>query len=268
MDLLHEKKKKLEELLGSFGSAAIAFSGGVDSTFLLCEARAVLMERAVAVTVRSESFPSREMREAEEFCRSLKVRHHVLDFRQLEMEEFARNPRNRCYLCKKALFLGIRDFAHSLGLAEVAEGSNVDDAGDYRPGLLALKELAIRSPLKEAGLTKADIRLLSREMNLPTWDKPSYACLATRFVYGENITAERLRMVERAEQFLQDLGFRQERVRIHGGTLARIEVLPEDLREVLRERDVITEKFRSFGFTYVTLDLLGFRTGSMNETLS
>ena len=186
----------------------------------------------------------------------------------MSVEGFSQNPPDRCYLCKKALFSNIQRLAAENNLACVVEGSNMDDNQDYRPGHRAIAELGIRSPLRDAGLTKAEIRELSREMGLPTWDKPSYACLASRFVYGETITPEKLSMVEQAEQLLMDHGFRQMRVRVHGN-LARIEVPMEDLDRIMEEtlRQAVTARFRELGFSYVTLDLAGFRSGSMNETL-
>ena len=178
-----------------------------------------------------------------------------------------KNPENRCYICKKGLFTGIRNIAFDNKMNYVAEGSNLDDLGDYRPGLKAIEELQIRSPLREAGMTKEDIRQLSREMNLPSWNKPSFACLASRFVYGEPITKEKLQMVEEAEEYLRDMGFQQFRVRVHGN-LARIEVLPKDMNRLFENRENISKKLKMLGFSYVAADLMGYRTGSMNEPLA
>lgn len=265
---LQEKYITLQQLLRELGSAAVAFSSGVDSTFLLRVAHDVLGDKVVAVTASSCSFPERELREAQAFCGQNGIRHIICRSEELDIEGFRQNPKNRCYLCKHALFEKIWTIAKENGLATVAEGSNTDDDGDYRPGLIAVKELGVRSPLREAGLTKADIRALSKELGLPTWDKQSFACLSSRFVYGETISEEKLSMVDRAEQLLLDLGFRQVRVRIHG-TIARIEILPEEFPQILKEdvRQRVYDTFKKLGFTYVSLDLGGYRTGSMNEVL-
>lgn len=266
-----ETEKKMEFLkqaLKNLGSAAIAFSSGVDSTFLLKTAHEVLGEHAVAITAKSDSFPKRELEEAEAFCKKEGIRQIMFESRELELPGFAQNPPNRCYLCKKAFLQKIKEIAKENGISFVAEGSNVDDEGDYRPGMQAVAELGIQSPLRAAGLTKREIRLLSKKMGLDTWDKPSFACLSSRFPYGEVITKERLAMVQQGEQLLQELGFSQFRVRIHG-RMARIEVLPEDFPKLLQEetRNQITEKFREYGFAYAAMDLKGYRTGSMNEVL-
>lgn len=268
MDQLLEKKEKLAGILRKLGSVAVAFSGGVDSTFLLKAARDALGDQVLAVTVSAAWVPRRELREAEDFCKKEGIRQVVCRVEASEVPGFASNPPDRCYVCKKALFQKMLAVASQHGICHMAEGSNLDDEGDYRPGMRAIGELGILSPLREARLSKEEIRKLSRELSLPTWDKPSYACLASRFVYGEEITKEKLSMVEQAEQLLLDLGFRQMRVRLHG-TLARLEVPPEEFGRLIGEetRRQVTERLAAYGFTYVTMDLNGFRSGSMNETL-
>ena len=263
------KLERLRERLRVIGSAAVAFSSGVDSTFLLRVAHEELGERVVAVTARSHSFPKRELDEATAFCRAEGVRHEVIDSEELDIPGFAENPPDRCYHCKKELFGRLLAFARENGLAAVLEGSNIDDDGDYRPGRRAIRELGIVSPLHEAGLTKAEIRALSREMGLPTSDKPSFACLASRFPYGERITAAGLERVEKAEQWLLDAGLdlTQLRVRSHGD-LARIEVPTGDIPRLASRAAEIAAAFKDLGFAYVTLDLFGYRTGSMNEVLN
>lgn len=262
------EKEKLNSLKNFFqkeGSAAIAFSGGVDSTLLAKVAHDVLGQKMVAVTLVSNSFPAREKDEATAFCQKENIPQIQINYDELAIPHFSENPVDRCYICKKEIFKLILDAASKQGIATVCEGSNIDDTGDYRPGLKAIKELNVKSPLCIAGLTKKEIRSISKDLNLPTWDKPSLACLATRFVYGETITREKLIMVGKAEQLLVDLGFRQMRVRVHGN-IARIEVQPEDFEKIMqiKIRSQITEEFQQLGFTYVTLDLQGFRSGSMN----
>ena len=268
---MREIDKKLEDLrryIASFDGIAVAFSGGVDSTFLLKVCHDVLGDRCIAITAQSESFPAREMEEAIAFCEKENIRQILFRSGETELEQYVSNPKDRCYHCKHLLFSKMKQLATEQGISVVAEGSNMDDLGDYRPGLRAIEELQVISPLRKAHLYKSEIGTLSIEMGLPTWGKQSFACLASRFVYGERITPEKLRMVGHAEEVLCEMGLAQYRVRIHGN-MARIEVLPSDFECILREenREKIIREFRKAGFTYVTMDLMGYRTGSMNEVL-
>lgn len=272
MDVAHDKLDALKAYLGELGSVAVAFSGGVDSTFLLKVAHDTLGDAAMAITARSESFPEREYREAADFCQHEGIRHVAVESDELDIPGFSHNPTNRCYLCKKEFFSQILGRMGEEGISYLCEGSNMDDEGDYRPGLRAVAELGVKSPLRHAHLYKAEIRALSHEMGLPTWDKQSFACLSSRFPYGEEITRKKLAMVDEAEQFLIDRGFHQLRVRIHGdvggGTIARIEVASAEMEHLFADRAEVAKRLREIGFTYVTMDLMGYRTGSMNETLS
>ena len=264
---LENKLSALRKFFRLYGSAVIAFSGGVDSTFLLKVAHDELGEKVLAVSAVSILSPKRETEAAAAFCKKEGIRQVSFEIDPLKIPGFKNNPENRCYICKKEIFSKIKSLSLENGIYTVCDGSNADDTGDYRPGMQALAELGIKSPLLECGFTKSEIRELSKEIGLPSWNKPSAACLASRFVYGEEITAEKLQMVENAEDFLSELGFWQKRVRIHGDNLARIEVMSEDFEKILNAKEKINNYFISLGFKYVTLDIQGFRSGSMNEVI-
>ncbi len=262
------KLAALIERLTKMKSACLAYSGGVDSTFLACVAGEVLGENFLAVTAASETYPERERREAEEFAKKCGFRHMVVPTSELGIPGFSDNPPDRCYYCKKELFETLRKIAEREGIETLLDGQNADDVSDYRPGARAAEELGVISPLKDVGLTKAEIRALSRERGLATWSKPAFACLASRFPYGQEINAEKLTRVGAAEEFLRSLGLGQLRVRDDQGVTARIEVPPEDIEKLLGERrEEIVKRFKELGYKYVSLDLEGYRTGSMNEVL-
>jgi pyridinium-3,5-biscarboxylic acid mononucleotide sulfurtransferase len=262
-----QKLIRLQDLLRSWDRVLIAFSGGVDSTFLAKVAQDTLGERALAVTVRSETFPKREQERAYALARLHGFHFRVLDRSELSLPDFVRNPPDRCYYCKQDLFRQLRAFASAEGIPYVLDGTSATDVHDHRPGRRAGEEHGIRSPLLETDLTRAEIRWLSRRLGLETWDQPSAACLASRIPYGEPITREKLRQVETAEAILHELGVAQCRVRLHG-PLARIEVWPaEAFGRVMSTRESLTARFKELGFTYVALDLTGYRTGSLNAVL-
>ena len=268
-DELNEKYERLRRLIDGYGSLLVAYSGGVDSTLLLKVAHDVLGDRVLAVTAASPTYPGAEQEAAVALAARLGVRQVTIETDELEIAGFADNPPERCYFCKGELFGQLQQIARAEGIAHVVDGANADDAGDYRPGMQAAGELGVVSPLLEAGLTKDDVRALSKRFGLETWDKPSAACLASRFPYGETITREKLAMVESAERFLTGLGFRQVRVR-HHGTIARIEVAPDEIERLASAavRDQVTRALTDIGYSYVTIDCRGYRTGSLNEVLS
>jgi uncharacterized protein len=267
--LLESKNEKLKEIFKELKSVVVAFSGGVDSTFMLAKAVEVLgKDKVLAVTATSPTYPLSEFKESKELAKQIDVEQLVIDSNELEIEGYKDNPIDRCFFCKSELFTLMQKVAKEKGYDNVVEGATVDDLGDYRPGLRAVKELGVKSPILEAEMTKDDVRALSKEMKLPTWDKPAKACLASRFPYGEEITAEKLEQVEKAEDYLYSLGFKMVRVR-HHGDVCRIELNTDDIYRFTthQKRRNIIEKLRECGFKYITFDLEGYRTGSMNETL-
>jgi uncharacterized protein len=262
---IEEKYEALLRLIGAQGSAAVAFSGGVDSSFLCYAAAAALGDRTAAITVVSPMLPKSEIDGAAVFAAKVGIKHILVEEAEID-EEVAANPKERCYFCKKIEFGNILRAAKERGIDTVLDGSNMDDLGDYRPGLKALEELRIQSPLREVKLTKAEIRELSRRFELPTWDKPAFACLASRIPYGERIDKEKLSRVEKAEAALRFFGFRQFRVRSHD-RIARIEVAPEERRRFFDEQvlDSISQTLKSYGFLYVAFELEGYVMGNMNR---
>jgi uncharacterized protein len=267
-EISERKLLSLRGILSSLESICVAYSGGVDSTFLLRVSMDVLGENVLAVTATSPTYPKRELNEAIESAQKIGVRHLLISSNELDIPGFSQNTTNRCYYCKHDLFRKLRTEAQKCGIKTVADGSNYDDTRDYRPGRKAAKEIGVRSPLCEAELTKNEIRYLSKELGLSTWNKPSLACLSSRIPYNEKITEEKLRQVEEAEGILRNLGFTQVRVR-HHNDIARIELVPDEMSSlnVYEMRLSIDSALKSLGFKYVTVDLKGYRTGSMNEVL-
>jgi len=266
-----ETERKYEDLkdhLKSMGRVLVAFSGGVDSTFLLKVASDVLGNNVLAVIASSETYPEREQKEALRLAEDLKVRYKLIRTKELDDPEFRDNPPERCYFCKKELFSRLKEIAAGENIPHVCDGSNFEDTFDFRPGTKAAAELGVHSPLKEAGLDKSEIRILSKKLGLPTWDKPAMACLSSRFPYFTRIEKESLRQIDAAEEFLKSKGFTQLRVR-HHDRIARIEIPPQDFPRIVEEgmRNAIVENLKKLGYLYVTIDLAGYRTGSMNEPI-
>lgn len=263
---VQQKKRELYDILSTMDEVIVAFSAGIDSTFVLACAHEVLGDKVLAVTAASETFPERELQEAVELAKQLGVRHEIIEIKEMENPNFVANNPDRCYHCKAGLYSRLTDLAKERGIRYVLDGANMDDLGDYRPGRQAAKDYSIRSILQEAEFFKEELREVAREMGLPNWNKPSFACLSSRIPYGNLITLEKVGQLDRGEDKLRRLGFKQIRVR-HHDNIARVEVLRDELDRAVKYADEITEILKAEGFTYVTLDLQGYRSGSMNETL-
>ena len=264
---LNNKLKRLKRIISGYGSCAVAFSGGVDSTLLLKVASGLLpKDKLLAVTANSPTYPAEELSAARQTARILGVRHKIIKTCELKNKKFLSNPVNRCYFCKKELFSKMSSLARKNGIISVLDASNLSDSGDFRPGNLAKEESGVRSPFVEAGFTKEDIRKASKQLKLPTWDKPNLACLASRIPYGTKISVGLLKKVHRAENYLKDMGFRQVRVRHYNG-LCRIEVYRNEIPRFIKEREEVVDKLKKLGYNYITVDLNGYRTGSLNEVI-
>ena len=265
---LQNKLEKLQNYFKALGSCAIAFSGGVDSTFLLAVAKEVLAEKCIAITISSALIPGNELKEAKNFCYQLGVKHFILEVDELATPGFKENPPERCYLCKRNIFAQVLSLAKAQGMDYVCEGSNLDDEGDYRPGMRAIKELDVKSPLRFANLTKNEIRTLSKVYNLSTWNKPSYACLASRIPYGDEINKEKLALIDAGEKFLHELGFLNIRLRLHKN-LARLELTEADYEKIYNRalREKIYAGLKQIGFAYIAVDLLPYETGRLNAEI-
>jgi uncharacterized protein len=262
-----KRLRELEAVVAPHGSALVAFSGGVDSSLALAvAARALPKEKVLAVTSNNETYLPSELEGAKKFARSLGVEHLIVNTRELDDPNYAKNPANRCYFCKSTLYSDLTKIAEEKGYACVVDGANKDDEGDYRPGREAAKELGVISPLSVARLGKSEVRELARHLGLPSWDKPALACLSSRFPYGHKITPEKLAQVARAEEFLRRQGYEQVRVR-HHGEIARLEIGPDEIEKVLKQREEISAELQACGFLYVALDLAGYRPGSLNASL-
>src|SRR5215207_9150647 len=267
-DAVQERLRELEAIVAPYGSALVAFSGGVDSSLALAvAARALPKGKVLAVTSNNETYLPSELGLARQFAASLGVEHLVVNTRELDDPNYASNPTNRCYFCKSTLYSDLAELAAERGYACVVDGANKDDEGDYRPGRKAARELGVVSPLSVAGVGKAEVRELAKYLGLPSWDKPALACLSSRFPYGQEITPEKLSQVARAEEFLRKEGFQQVRVR-HHGEIARLEVGPEEMERAFALREEISAELQDAGFLYVTLDLAGYRSGSLNAALA